>query len=599
MGHPWVRYRRVATARYGQRRRGPRSHRALFLAALFTFLPALGGAQTGIVAGIVVTEGSGSPVAGAQVQVEGTTLGALSDVAGRFRIAGLTGSQVTLDVRRIGFRPTRQTASVGDLGVRIEITERAIELDQVVVTGTPGATEKRAIGNSIATIDASEITEKTQVNSLQELLNGRAAGVVIMPATGAVGSGSRIRIRGSGSFSLSNQPLIYVDGIRINSDPTTGPVNQGFGSQSISRINDINPEEIESIEILKGPAAATLYGTEASNGVIQIITKRGSSSQPRWNLTVKQGGNYLRDPEGRFETNYQVDADDNVLSIDIVERENDRGTPIFTTGHLQEVDLSVAGGTALATYYLAGGYEDSEGVEPSNGLRRYSTRVNLGLNPSEQIGVNANLGYVSGKTDLGCEAGCGGRVWGTVLANPNNLTGVNASRRGFHSGTPEEYDLLQNFSQDIDRFTGSVQLSHNPFLWLRHQVTVGSDRTRETNVAFTPRVDSLIGSPVWGNGPLGGISQTERQINLSTLDYSATATADLTGDIQSATSAGGQYYRTSTEFVFAEGDVFPAPGLTSVDATTQDKDTGHDFFEEKSLGFFVQEQLSWRNRFFL
>src|SRR4029077_15634863 len=123
------------------------------------------------------------------------------------------------------------------------------------------------VGNAVARIDAASITQTTPINDVQSLLNGRAAGVLIQPATGAVGSGARIRIRGASSFSLTSQPLVYGAGVRVDADSASGPTNQDFGSSSISRFNDFNPDEIESIEIVKGPAAATLYGTEASNGV--------------------------------------------------------------------------------------------------------------------------------------------------------------------------------------------------------------------------------------------------------------------------------------------------------------------------------------------
>src|SRR5207247_7845989 len=111
-----------------------------------------------------------------------------------------------------------------------------------------------------------------------------------------VGSGSRIRIRGASSFSIGNQPLLYVDGVRVDADFATGPTNQAFGSSSISRFNDFNPDDIESIEIVKGPAATTLYGTEASNGVIQVITKRGTPGPARWDFTLRQGVKLLQQP---------------------------------------------------------------------------------------------------------------------------------------------------------------------------------------------------------------------------------------------------------------------------------------------------------------
>ncbi|MGH7529226.1 MAG: SusC/RagA family TonB-linked outer membrane protein [Gemmatimonadales bacterium] len=555
-------------------------------------------AAQGVVSGVVVHATTLAPVAQARVSISGAEQFVTTDAAGRFRLTGLMGDAVVLTVQHIGFRPVSERVPVGTDDVRILLQERVVELGAIVVTGTPGAVQQRALGHVVATIDAARVTEQAQINSLQELLNGRVAGMVVLPATGMVGTGSRIRMRGASSFSLSNQPLVYVDGVRVNADPTTGPSNQGFGSQSISRLNDLNAEDIESIEVIKGPAAATLYGTEASNGVIQIITKRGRPGASRWNLTVRQGANYVANPEGRFWTNYQVVAGDTV-TIDIVEREDALGQPIWRTGQLQEYNLSVGGGTDQLTYYAGGGYESSEGADASNDLARYTGRLNLTVRPAPELDVAANLGYVSSMTNLACEAGCGGRVWGTVLANPQNLVGADSSRRGFHSGTPEQYDLLENPSQAVDRFTTSVQATHRPLPWLSHRLNIGVDRTREQDVTFTPRVDSLIGHPVWGSQPLGAKSVRDRFIHYVTADYAATASLRPTPDWQLNTSAGVQYYRTRTEFVSASGEVFPAPGLTAVSATTQDRQNSQDFVEEKTLGLFAQEQIAWRDRLYV
>ena len=238
-------------------------------------------AQNGAIAGRVVATGTNEALSGAQVTVVGTTVGATSDDNGRFRITGVSGTTVTLDVRRIGYTSARVSANVGQSDLVVALTVNPAALEAVVVTGTPGAQEKREVGNAITTVDASAITATTSIPSMQSLLNGRAPGVVVMPTSGAVGTGSQVRVRGIASFSLGNNPLLYIDGIRVDNAAATGPANQAFGSSSISRLNDINPEDIESIEILKGPSAATLYGTEASNGVINVITKHGANSAPR------------------------------------------------------------------------------------------------------------------------------------------------------------------------------------------------------------------------------------------------------------------------------------------------------------------------------
>src|SRR6266581_815017 len=239
--------------------------------------------EEGEVAGIVVAQASQGPLADVQVSIaDQPGKKATTDVSGRFRLTGVSGTEVTLTARLIGYRLATRTVPVGATDVRLALADRPIELDQIVVTGTAGGQQQRALGNSVATIKADAVVAAAPIPDVQSLINGRAAGVVVMPGTGMVGSGAKIRVRGVSTFSLSGEPLIYVDGVRVNNETGTGMSVQAFGSGVVSRLNDFDPAEIESVEILKGPAAATLYGTEAARGVINIITKKGATSGTRY-----------------------------------------------------------------------------------------------------------------------------------------------------------------------------------------------------------------------------------------------------------------------------------------------------------------------------
>ena len=553
-------------------------------------------AQGGSIAGTVVSRGSAAPVGDAQVTVVGTALRDFTDARGRFRLDNVPGTTAVLQVRRIGFRAATDTVSVGDTNVRVALDEKGLELSQIVVTGTAGATALGRIGNAVSTIDAADITRKAPIDGVQDLLNGRAPGVVIQRATGAVGSGSRIRIRGASSLSLSNQPLIYVDGVRVNADPATGPANQAFGSASISRYNDFNPDDIESIEILKGPAATTLYGTEASGGVVQILTKQGTPGPTRWSLTLRQGANFLNNPEGRFPTNYQRDGLGNIISVNMRDLESQLGGSIFRTGHAADYQLGVSGGSSSVRYYVAGGTELQGGAEPSNDIRHTTGRANLTITPSDKVTLSARLGYVTGPTHLSAEAGFGGRVWTTVLADPRNL---GTPQLGFFSGLPPEYDQVYHFTQDLDRFTGSVQLQHHPVRWFTHRVTFGVDRTREVNSLYQPRIDSLVSNPTFGSDALGYISIENHNVDYTTVDYAATAEFDASPSLHASASAGIQFYHTLGDTVFADGLFFPAPGLSAITATTGPRSNSNGTEETKSIGAYGQGQIAWRDRLFL
>jgi TonB-linked SusC/RagA family outer membrane protein len=588
----------------------PRATAALVILALQLVAFATAGAQQeGTIGGIILGSG-GQPLPGAQVRVSGTALGAVTDANGQFRIGGVSGGQASIEVRRIGYRMETRQVRVGDTSVRIPMSEQSVALDAVVVTGTPGGQSKRELGNAITTINASQATEIAPISSVQNLLNGRAPGVFVNSATGNVGAGARIRIRGAASVSLSNEPLIYVDGVRVDNAPATGPANQSFSSSSISRINDFNPDEIESIEIIKGPAAATLYGTEASNGVIQIITKKGTTGAPRWSLSTRLGQNWLQNPEGRWPVNYATVPRPggppgalDTASIDIIDRENARGTPVFTKGPQRQYDVSASGGSNLFTYFAAGGNEDSRGIEPTSTVKRYTGRVNLSVVPTPKFNIGLNMGYVNGDIHLPCEAGCGGRTLGTIWANAANAVplanGQENPRRGFNSGLPTMYDELVQYWQGVDRFTGSINLNHQPFAWFKHRLSAGTDRVNESDNFLGVRTEDSLSKVIFGTGAQGGRSINNRQINYYSLDYSASGIWDLREAIKSTTSFGAQYYRNSTAFQSSSGDIFPTVGLTALSATTTNKTTSGDVEEDATLGFYLQQQVGLHDRLFL
>jgi TonB-linked SusC/RagA family outer membrane protein len=579
--------------------RSPRSstlplHLTLALAViLLSAAPAV--AQEGAIGGVVVSAETEEPIAGAQIVQEGTARGTLAGQDGRFLLRGLSGDEVTIRVSMLGFGSATRTVRVGDMAVRIALRRSAIELDRIVVTGTAGGSQRRAIGNVVSTIDAAEVAEKAPVTSVNEVLNGRVAGVTVLSSTGQVGGAGRVRIRGSSTFSLSNAPLVYIDGIRVNNDEATGPIAQGFGSQSISRWNDIDPDDIESIEVIKGPAAATLYGTEAANGVVQIITKKGAQGAPRFTARISQGANWFQNPEGRLWENWGM-VDGELQSITFSDlQDNWPDTDFFRTGHQQTYDVSVGGGSELIRYYLSGSYKDHEGVEPTNEMKQGGARLNLAVTPSPDWQIDGNFGYTAGRTDLACEAGCGGVTWTTYLATPTRL--ADPLRRGLWSGSAESYHELFWIWQDVRRFTGSVQVNNQITDWFSHRLTVGIDQTREDNTDLMNRDDRFVGYDSFADR--GYIDVVSREVNYATVDYSGTARFDLREGLRLETSAGGQYYRNHTSFNESYGEGFPVPGLRSVNATTQNRLAFHDFVTNTTVGVFGQAQLAHLDRRFL
>jgi len=561
--------------------------------------------QGGTVSGVVVDR-SGTPLPSAQVTVRGTRLGSQTDANGRFRIGGVEGSTVVLEVRRLGYTMTTATAAVGS-ETRVSMEAASINLDAVVVTGQPGSTQKRTIGNSIAQIDASTVTARAPINNVQNLINGRAPGVTILQNSGVVGAGATVRIRGVSSFALSNQPLIYIDGVRIDNTQGTGPnnfTNQDFGASTTTRWNDIDPDDIESIEIVRGPAAATLYGTEAANGVIQIFTKKGAQGKPTWDLTVRQGASQFANQDSRLWTNYGRDpVTGQIASLNIAQRESDAGHPIFKTGHDDSYDLGFGGGMPQVRYRISGNFKRDGGVTPDNHQKLYGGRVSLSILPTDKFQIETNLAYVNGNTRLACEAGCGGTTWTTYFATPSNLTDSTGQPRlnnGFYSGLPSAYYQQYYFSQLIDRFTGSVQVTHNPSSWFSQHLTIGTDQGAEDSEALSPvHRDSTLHYFFGTDADSGWKDVATRGNSLSTLTYGGTIKAGLRGDLSTSTSFGADFIRRHTKYVSGYGEDFPAPGLTSLSSTTSARTGSETIVQNNTVGVYGQEQLGFRDRLFL
>ncbi|MDB4887578.1 MAG: TonB-dependent outer membrane protein SusC/RagA [Gemmatimonadetes bacterium] len=552
-------------------------------------------APAGIVTGTVTDAASHQPVAAAQVIVVGTGIGAVTDAQGHYRLVGVPAGSVRIRARRIGYGSTDQTVAVRDnesATVDFALTGATLALDAVVVTGTAGGTQMRAIGNTVDKLDVAKSIETSPAVNVQQLLGQKSAGVMILPNPGLVGSGSAVRIRGAASLSLTNQPILYVDGVRVDNNPAGGPAIRN--GRYASRMNDFNPEDIESMEIIKGPAAATLYGTEASNGVIQIITKRGRSGKPRFDITLKEGGNFLPNVEGRIPYSYGISSVSGQRdSINMITRWREQtGRDIFTTGALHQVNASLGGGTDQARYFVSADQLNNTGIVDYNWVKATTSRANLSLLPAAAWQVDTHLDFIQNETRF-AQAAEGFGIWDMITySKPTLLSGPT---KGFRYANPDVAGLIDSRSR-VNRFTGGIDIRNTPFAWLTHQLKAGVDHGGTTNQILFPRVPdgqvNFFGSKGTGEKTLENVTT-----NYSTLDYSATAKTDNTV-VTTATSFGAQYYRKQFTLASEYGQNFPTTDITTIGgaATTS---SGEDYVENKTLGMYVQEAVGWRNRVFL
>ncbi|GBD31553.1 TonB-dependent receptor SusC [bacterium HR33] len=597
----------------------------LAVAGLGFAAPAL--AQQATISGRVLDQNSGRPIPDAVVTVVGTNIQATTDAEGRYTLRNVLPGRVQIRAARIGYQAQVQVLNVpsgAQLTVDFDIPAAVVSLDEVVVTAT-GEQRQRELGNVVGKIQAAQVVEEAPITNLSDLLTARTPGVVVQRSSGQVGSGTRIRIRGANSLSLSNEPLVYVDGIRVEQGVSS--VSVFTGGQAPSRLDDLNPEDIESIEIIKGPSAATLYGTEAANGVIRITTKRGRPGRSRWNVYVE--GGVLTDPN-EYPTNYRAFGrllpsnaftnnctlvrvgngqcvQDSILKYNPLEDPEE--SPI-STGYRSQYGANISGGTDLLSYYLSGEYEKEVGtyrlpkrVEDSlkavrgelppsqirpNSLERVSLRSNLRTQALSTAELSAQAGFTTSNLQ--------------IVQNDNNSLGILPSaffgtwsrnvNRGWGFRLPEEVFAI-NTRQKVDRFTGSLNANWQPISWLTVRGIAGLDLTSRLDDQFFPTGEVPASTTLLA----GDKTANRAQIYQYTADFGVTANHRLSSFLQVRSSVGVQYFRDLFTFNGATGNGLPA-GAKSVGAAATTRAT-ESTAERITLGAFVEEQLNFNERLFL
>jgi len=628
-----------------------------FFVTLFALalLPAAAAAQgTGSISGRVIDQASQLPVLGAQVVVVGTQRGAQTDQEGRYTITGVPAGSHQVRARRVGYSSTVQAVTVSDGGTasaEFTLATTATRLQEVVVNAVTGQEQSRAEqGTNTGHIAVGDMN-KGPITKMADVLQGRVAGVTLQSAGGASGSGQRVRVRGANSLSLSNEPLLYVDGVLISNGK--GGISTGGGDYS--RLNDLNPEEIEEIEILKGPAASAIYGSAAANGVLLITTKKGVAGAPIWRAYGEVGkltdenkypANFasLRrtvpgstsenffclpadgcndpyndwilntitffGPTAPFATchNYQAGlaagttgACTQDATISFNQFRDTRTTP-FIDGARDKLGVSVSGGSDALTYFLSGDREAEKGVLQPNGVERVSLRSNLNARIGRNATAAITAAYITSKHKRPGESNSIFSPLIVGLTGPaqylpgmeTDTVGNPVARAGSLFGA-NYYDQRFNFAtQDIDRFIIGANTNVTPKSWLRLNANAGLDYYgRADNQSLDPNV-----LPIGGEFDVG-FRDAFRSNNYEwTSNASASATFNPRSSIVSTTTLGGSFQRSLFQQVECFGQAIPAGTRSCAAATTQFA-VDETRTELKSIGAFVRQEFAFADRLFL
>jgi TonB-dependent starch-binding outer membrane protein SusC len=569
--------------------------------------PAVISAQTGTITGRVTDRGTQAPIADVQIVIVGTQNGTRTNDAGEYRLPNVPAGSVRVRALRLGYAAVVDTVNVSagqTATADFALTVSAARLDQVVIAAVGESERRRETGNSVATIAADSVP-KSVIGNVSDLLSSRASSVVVTTTSGTTGGGSRIRIRGSNSVSLTNEPLIIIDGVRANSDPGGSTIS--VGGQNPTRLDDLNPAEIENIEIIKGPAAAALYGTAAANGVVQITTRRGRAGRTQWTAYGDGGqvseitawpANYQQigtrpNGTGRVSRCFLLvqAAGACVPKADSLRAYNplEDNSP-FVTGFREQSGASATGGTNQLQYFLGGDYSREHGVFPNNLARRVNLRSNVTGELARNLNVGVRAGYGSLRLQLPQNDNNDQGPLGNGLLGRDPITSPNG---GYLSFPKEVYQNVLT-TQAVDRLTAGIDARWAPMTWLVVNGITGVDYAGRTDQAITP--PGLIPAP--DRRATGNATSNPYSLYTYTSNLSATATYRPAGQIEASTSIGTQYVgeRVRGTQAFGEG---LAGGTGSVGGTTSGFAVAAQNSDVITIGGYAQQKLAWRDKMFL
>lgn len=596
----------------------------VFTLLVLSLLPGSAWAQATI-EGTVRDGSNNETLPGVQVFVPDLDIGAVTDADGQYTISDVPEGTHTLEARFVGFRTAERTITVeGDDTYTVNFTLRAsaINLDEVVVTGAGGPVEKRKLGNSIASINTERL-ETAPVQSVSEIIQGREPGMVGLPSGGLSSEGTRIRIRGSASLSQSNEPLVYVDGVRVNNGGGFGGFVGTGGGGSPSRLDDINPIAIDRVEVLKGAAAATLYGTQASNGVIQIFTKQGQIGPPQFTFTTSQSASRFPDAypdQVGFAVPQELAGFDqagvmsDVIGQDIqpyqLVRQN-LPEELSGTGYAQTYSASVTGGSEGITYFVSGRFQDDEGpFEPkfirpsgypenlsplsSDGVTRYQATAKLNITPAENLTFRVTSEYSDNQIN---SVQTNNNIYGTIslaqFSKPE-LTFIN--RSGTVAFATVNESLMQSVEQSTQHYSGSTSITYQPLEELEWNAVFGIDFVNsfsEEQRPFGWNIDDFS-----SDTPEGFKATTDQNALELTLDTKANWSKEFAESFESNLTAGIQGFLTRSTLSSASGEAFPGPGF-EVTGAASNQSVFETFTEVINAGIFAQEQVGYNDFVFL
>jgi TonB-linked SusC/RagA family outer membrane protein len=604
--------------------------RYAFVLFLVLFFPLLSGAARAqfTVEGTVFDAATDTPIPGANVLIVGTTTGVSTDADGQFEVR-VAGSAATLRFSFVGYQTIEEevTPATGRLDIRLE--PDVSNLEEVVVTGLATSIQRRNLANAVTKIDAEDIAGNVDPSTLDNALQGKLPGVNIVSQSGAPGGGNNVQLRGISTLGAgTSQPLYIIDGVYVNNNQISigrSEADQAGGpsqDNTANRLADLSPEDIESVEVLKGPSAAAIYGQRANAGVVIIQTKRGQAGRTRVTFSQDVGTNSAVNLLGTASWSEEKIALFEEEGSESFQREITRfreGNDFDyeeelygNVGLTTNTQLSVAGGTENTQFYVSGGLKDEEGILDNTKFVRKSIRANLDHALTDRVRLTSQSNYIYTDNDRGFtgnQNSTGGSV-GYSLAYARSYANLFANEDGTFPDHPyfaENPLRLVNGAtnnQEVSRFIQSV--SADVDLWSTDAASLslrgqgGFDYLNSNSLVYFPpffqfqQAQSNPGDAIRGK-------QDDFNTNAQAfLVYNQTLDTDL-GDFTLTTQGGFSRFTQDTNRQLIRGRGLPPEQTNPINGSIQEivNQTDNDVYNTvriRDIGWVGQQEINWANR---
>ena len=524
-------------------------------------------AQTGTVTGTVADAETGETLPGANVTIG--DIGAATNIDGEFTLPNVPAGTQTIRATFVGYFEFEESIEVaaGEVTeVNIALEPDVAGLDEVVVTGLGLQQDRGRQRVSIGRVDASDISERASFDNVSQLISGNVAGVSATASSGNIGGGIRFNVRGGGGLGGDGQPAIYIDGVRVDNNEIVG---FGAGGQGVSPLADLNPNDIENIDIIRGPSGAAIYGVDGSNGVVLITTKSGQfAAEPTFNVEYR-GTAGFSDQEREYSSRNHETADD--------------ANGLFSRGSLQEHQVAVSGGADFARFYASINHRIEEGTLPNNEGERTNMRANFEAFPTDNVSIRASAGYTLNELQR--------------PDNDNNVQGWLGNTLLLPTSflfTPRESIEVLDDVQRINRFNGSLRASWTPIDNLTLSASGGfdsstrrQDRTRPPGFTFA------------GIGTDGERNIFTRQNDNYNFDAQASYAYSITPELQATTLFGGQYTDITRRTSFGTSRGFANQLISDIGSGDEFFNLGEGLTNTRSGGLFIQQELVYDDTYTL